>query len=210
MSLWLRKLVLHRPQIQNLSQQCSMLVNYSFDTVEIENASHSVTLVPRLDYSVNLLDNIIDTLQEKRIELKTVNQYLVTDFDVDDQSHVESIELEHLVVYSLEILLKIKNQIGSISGINSIPEILPSSIPMIRTISAKLFVLFPLNSQKLSELSVYLGSIVLDSATLTKARFDFSKSNHISSILLDEVKLMADSKLNKLYPLVDFSKLFDV
>ena len=147
MSLWLRKLVLHRPQIQNLSQQCSMLVNYSFDTVEIENASHSVTLVPRLDYSVNLLDNIIDTLQEKRIELKTVNQYLVTDFDVDDQSHVESIELEHLVVYSLEILLKIKNQIGSISGINSIPEILPSSIPMIRTISAKLFVLFPLTAK---------------------------------------------------------------
>ena len=210
MSLWLRKLVLHRPQIQNLSQQCSMLVNYSFDTVEIENASHSVTLVPRLDYSVNLLDNIIDTLQEKRIELKTVNQYLVTDFDVDDQSHVESIELEHLVVYSLEILLKIKNQIGSISGINSIPEILPSSIPMIRTISAKLFVLFPLNSQKLSELSVHLGSIVLDSAVLTKARFDFTKSNDESTMLLDEVKLMADSKLNKQYPLVDFFKLSNV
>jgi len=86
-----------------------MLVNYSFDTAEIANASHSVTLVPRLDYSINLLDNIIDTLQEKRIELKTVNQYLVIDFDIDDQSHVESIELEHLVVYSLEILLKIKN-----------------------------------------------------------------------------------------------------
>ena len=187
-----------------------MLVNYSFDTADIANASHSVTLVPRLDYSVNLLDDIIDTLQEKRIELKTINRYLVTDFDIDDQSHVESIELEHLVVYSLEILLKIKNQIGSISGINSIPEILPSSIPMIRTISAKLFVLFPLNSQKLSELSVHLGSIVLDSATLTKARFDFSKSNHVSSTLLDEVKLMADSKLNKQYPLVDFSRLFDV
>ena len=210
MSLWLRKLLLHRPQIQNLSQQCSMLVNYSFDTADIANASHSVTLVPRLDYSVNLLDDIIDTLQEKRIELKTINRYLVTDFDIDDQSHVQSIELEHLVVYSLEILLKIKNQIGSISGINSIPEILPSSIPMIRTISAKLFALFPLNSKKLSELSVHLGSIVLDSATLTKARFDFSKSNHASSTLLDEVKLMADSKLNKQYPLVDFSRLFDV
>ena len=210
MSLWLRKLLLHRPQIQNLSQQCSMLVNYSFDTAEIANASHSVTLVPRLDYSMNLLDNIIDTLQEKRIELKTVNQYLVIDFDIDDQSHVESIELEHLVVYSLETLLKIKNQIGSISGINSIPEILPSSIPMIRTISAKLFVLFPICSQKLSELSVHLGSIVLDSAALTTACFDFSKSNNVSSTLLDEVKLMADSKLNKQYPLVDFFKLFNV
>ena len=152
-----------------------MLLNYSFDTLGFENASHSVTLVPRLDYSVNLLDNIIETLQEKRIELKSVNQYLVTDFDKEDQSHVKNIELEHLVVYSLEILFKIKNQIGSISGINSIPEILPSSIPMIRTISAKLFVLFPICSQKLSELSVHLGSIVLDSAALTTSCFDFSK-----------------------------------
>jgi hypothetical protein len=187
-----------------------MLVNYSFDTVESENASHSVTLVPRLDYSINLLDNIIDTLQEKRIELKLVNEYLVADFNSEEPSHVKDVELEHLVVFSLEILVKIKNQIGSISGINSIPEILPSSIPMIRTISAKLFVLFPICSQKLSELSVHLGSIVLDSAALTKARFDFSKSNHISSTLLDEVKLMADSKLNKQYPLVDFFKLFNV
>ena len=187
-----------------------MLVNYSFDTVESENASHSVTLVPRLEYSINLLDNIIDTLQEKRIELKLVNEYLVTDFNSEEPSHVKDVELEHLVVFSLEILIKIKNQIGSISGINSIPEILPSSIPMIRTISAKLFSLFPICSQKLSELSVHLGSIVLDSAALTKARFDFSKSNHISSSLLDEVKLMADSKLNKQYPLVDFFKLFNV
>ena len=146
-----------------------MLVNYSIDTIESENISNSVTLVPRLDYSVNLLDDIIEILQEMRIKLKNTHQYLVTDFDDDDQSHLKNIKLEHLVVYSLEILLKIKNQIGSISGINSIPEILPSSIPMIRTTSAKLFVLFPICSQKLSELSVHLGSIVLDSAALTKA-----------------------------------------
>jgi hypothetical protein len=186
-----------------------MLVNYSIDKMESENASHSVTLVPRLDYSVNLLDDIIEILQEKRIELKNIHQYLISDFDKDDQSHIKNIKLEHLVVYSLEISLKIKNQIGSISGINSIPEILPSSIPMIRTLSAKLFVLFPICSQKLSELSVHLGSIVLDSAALTKARFDFSKSNHTCAILLDEVKLMADCKLNKQYPLVDFYKLFN-
>ena len=107
-----------------------MLVNYSIDTIDSSNASHSVTLVPRLDYSVNLLENIIGALQEKRIELKNANQYLVVDFDKDDKSHIKNIELEHLVVYSLEILIKIKNQIGSISGINSIPEILPSSIPV--------------------------------------------------------------------------------
>ena len=186
-----------------------MLVNYDIDTIESENTSHSVTLVPRLNYSVNLLNDIIEILQEKRFELKNINQHLVTDFDKNDQSHLKNIKLEHLVIYSLDILLKIKNQIGSISGINSISEILPSSIPMIRTTSAKLFVFFPMYSQKLSELSVHLGSIILDSAALTKAHFDFSKSNHICTILLDEVKLMADSKLNKQYPLVDFSKLFN-
>ena len=63
--------------------------------------------------------------------------------------------------------------------------------------------------KKLSELSVHLGSIILDSAVLTKARFDFSKSNHTCAILLDEVKLISDSKLNKQYPLVDFCKLFN-
>jgi hypothetical protein len=187
-----------------------MLVNYSIDTIESTNASHSVTLVPRLDYSVNLLNDIIEILQEKKIELKNVNQYLITDFNEDNKFHLKNIKLEHLVVYSLDILDKIKNQIGSISGINSIPKILPSSIPMIRIVSAKLFVLFPMYSQKLSELSVHLGSIVLDSAVLTKARFDFSKSNHMSAMLLDEVKLMTDSKLNKRYPLVDFYKLFNV
>ena len=187
-----------------------MLVNYSIDTIESTNASHSVTLVPRLDYFVNLLNDIIEILQEKKIELKNVNQYLITDFNEDNKFHLKNIKLEHLVVYSLDILDKIKNQIGSISGINSIPKILPSSIPMIRIVSAKLFVLFPMYSQKLSELSVHLGSIVLDSAALTKARFDFSKSNHMSAMLLDEVKLMTDSKLNKRYPLVDFYKLFNV
>jgi hypothetical protein len=50
----------------------------------------------------------------------------------------------------------------------------------------------------------------LDSAALTKARFDFSKCNDKSTMLLDEVKLMADSKLNKQYPLVDFFKLSNV
>ncbi len=59
----------------------------------------------------------------------------------------------------------------------SIPQVLLAVIPMIRTVSAQLFDIAPNCNQKLSELSVYSGSIVLDSATLTKARFDFSQSN---------------------------------
>ena len=78
---------------------------------------------------------------------------------------------------------------------------------MIRTVSAQLFDLIPNCSQKLSEISVHLGSIVIDSAALTTARFDFSQSNYESSSNLNKVKLMVDSKLSKQYPNLDFSKL---
>ena len=94
-----------------------------------------------------------------------------------------------------------------ISNVNSIPEVLPPSIPMIRTVSAQLFDVLPNCSQKLSEISVHLGSIVLDSAALTTARFDFSQSNTESSTILNEVKLMVGSKLSKQYPNLDFLKL---
>ena len=184
-----------------------MLVKCSVNSLEIENISHSVTLVPRLEYSVNLLDEIVEILDNKRDELKNSNKELVHDFDEFDKTHVDTIWLEHLVVFSLEILLHVKKKIGKISHVGSIPKVLPSSIPMIRTVSAQLFDVLPSCSQKLSEISVHLGSIALDSAALTTARFDFGQSNTESSSLLNEVKLMVGSKLSKQYPNVDFFKL---
>ena len=184
-----------------------MLVKCSVNSLEIENISHSVTLVPRLEYSVNLLDEIIDTIKEKQSTLKETNKELVHDLDESDKTLIDSLKLEHLITYSLEILLHVKDNIKHISNVGSIPEILPSSIPMIRTVSAQLFDIIPNCSQKLSEISVHLGSIVLDSAALTTARFDFSQSNDQSSTSLNEVKLMVGSKLSKQYPNLDFFKL---
>ena len=184
-----------------------MLVKCSVDTFEYENISNSVSLVPRLEYSINLLDEIIEILKIKRHDLKKSNKDLVSDFNNTDDIFLKAIELEKIMVFSLEILFQIQKRIRSISGVYSIPEILLSSIHMIRIVSAQLFEILPFCSQKLSKLSVHLGSIVLDSAVLTKARFDFSQSNEESSILLDKVKLMVDSKINKQYPNLDFFKL---
>ena len=186
---------------------CNMLVECNIDTSEYDTISHSVTLVPRLEYSVNLLDEVIDVIDKKRYDLKESNRVLITDFDENDESHIDSIKLEQTIAFSLEILFQIKNRTKNISGVHSIPEVLPSSIPIIRIVSAQLFDIIPNCSQKLSELSVHLGSIVLDSAALTKARFDFSQSNDESTTLLDEVKLMVDSKISKQYPNLDFFKL---
>ncbi len=184
-----------------------MLVKCNVSTLEYANTSNSVTLVPRLEYSVNLLDEIVEILQKKRNDLKKSNKDLVIDFDEMNNTHLKAIELERIMVFSLETLSQIKKRTGRISDVNSIPEVLSATIPMIRTISAQLFDIVPYCSQKLSEISVHLGSIVLDSAALTKARFDFSQSNEESSTLLNEVKLMADCKLSKQYPNLDFFKV---
>lgn len=183
-----------------------MLIKYRIDSLDHNTISHSVPLVPRLEYSVNLLNDIIDVIEEKRFDLRVSNQYLINDFDENDESALDSIKLEQLVAFSLEILFQIKNRTKSISDVTSITKILPSSIHIIRIVSAKLFDILPNCSQKLSELSVHLGSILLDSAALTQAKFDFSNSNDESTIFLDEVKLMVDSKISKQYPNLDFLK----
>ena len=182
-----------------------MLVKCSIDIDE--SISHSVTLVPRLEYSMSLLSEIAGILQQKRNDIKESNRSLASDFDEKDKTHLAAIKLEHTISFSFEVLSSTKKKMAKISGINSIPEVLPSTIPMIRTISAQLYDIIPRCSQKLSELSVHLGSIVLDSAALTTARFDFSQSNEESAAILDEVKLMVDSKIRKQYPNLDFFKL---
>lgn len=186
-----------------------MSVKCDVSKLEYTNTSHSVTLVPRLEYSINLLDGIVEVLKKKRHDLKKSSRSLVVDFDETDNSHLKAIELERIMAFSLEILSQIKKRIGRMSGVNSIPEVFPITISLIRTVSAQLFDIIPNCSQKLSELSAHLGSIVLDSAALTKARFDFSQSNEESSSLLNEVKLMVDSKISKQYPNLDFFKAYN-
>jgi hypothetical protein len=200
--------LLHGPQIQNFDQLDGMVAKCNVCTFEYSNTSHFVTLVPRLEYSTNLLDEISEILKKKRDEIKKSNKSFV-DFDEIDDIELKAIKLERTVSFSLEVLTLIKKRTKKISNVNSIPVVLPATIPMIRTISAQLFDIVPHCSQKLSELSVHLGSIVLDSAVLTMARFDFSQSNEESSIMLNEVKLMVDSKISKQYPNLDFFKVFN-
>ncbi len=102
-----------------------MLVKCSVDTLECENISNSVSLVPRLDYSINLLDEIIEILKIKRYDLKKSNLNSVSDFNDTDDIFLKSIELERIMIFSLETLSQIQERIGRISGVYSIPKILP-------------------------------------------------------------------------------------
>ena len=75
--------------------------------------SHSVTLVPRLTYSIHLLGEIVDILKKKRNNLKKLNKDLVTDFDKHDKTHHNAIKLEKTIVFSLEVLSQIKKRTQS-------------------------------------------------------------------------------------------------
>ena len=153
---------------------------------------------------ITYLKKLLDVLENKKSTLEKSNKLLFLESEDQESKCPKAIDLERTVSFSLETLKHIQKRIHSFSRIDEIPKIFPSLIPVIRTISAQLLEILPESSSKLSELSVHLGSIVLDSATITKAQFDFSQSNIESSLLLDEVKLMVDSKLSKQYPLLDF------
>ncbi|RNJ78988.1 MAG: hypothetical protein D9C04_06180 [Nitrosopumilus sp. B06] len=167
----------------------------------ITDISHTVTLVPRLQYSGILLDGIVLSLRAMRDSLHESNR---------DITEWEALESEEMIVLALEAVITVQKKAGQISGVNSIPEVLSASIQVIRTVSASLYEMMPGCSRRLSELSVHLGSIVLDSAAITHARFDFGRSNSESAAMLDEAKLIADSKLKKQYPNVDFSRAHTV
>jgi hypothetical protein len=179
------------------------MTNLNLFDLESGNMMKTVTIIPRLQYSNRLLDGIVDVLENKRNELQKLNRFLS---DLNDDSIIRTLDLEKTMAFSLEILNHIKKRLDSVSGVNSIPELLPLIIPMVRTVSAQLFSIEPICSQKLCELSVHLGSIVLDSAIIARARFDFSHSNEESLLILDEVKLIVDSKISKRYPNLDFFK----
>ena len=173
-------------------------------SMESVNISQTRTIVPRLYYSNDLLAKIIHVLKNKKSKLKKSTRILLAESEDNDPACAKAIDLERTVSFSIEILNYIQKRIGSVSRIDEIPKSFPSLVPMIRTISAQLVDVIPESSQHLSELSVHLGSIALDSATITNAQFDFSQSNTESLLMLDEVKLMVDSKINKQYPHLDF------
>lgn len=176
----------------------------------VSNASFHVsqrsTLMPRLEYSIQLLEKILSQLKEKKYDLTKSNLSSISTTSKLENSDLRQVELEKTFFFAVESLSRIHKRLESLSGISSIPIILPSTIPVIRTISSQLFEIMPESSQNLCELSTVLGSVLIDSGTITEAKFDFSASNQESNLLLDKAKLIVDSKLSKQYPNLDFFK----
>jgi hypothetical protein len=166
------------------------------------------TLKPRLDYAAELIDGILDTLNQKKFDLnknnlklyeKTKeNKHTLTEFET--QLHFES-----EISCAVESLRQVRRCIDSVFGLGNIILVLAPTISLVRTIRSQMLGVFPAADSQFGELSLVLGGLIIDTGQLTSANLDFELANKESSRLLDEAKLIADSKIYKQFPQVDLS-----
>ena len=157
------------------------------------DAIHSVALAPRLAYSQRLLGETADTLSRRLGELRDAGS-------ADSRGGSEPAEMERTILFCLEAIIGARRRLQDVSSMAEISATASPLIPVLRTTSARLSVLLPGCSGRLCELAVHLGSIVLDSAILAKTGVDIKKCGSESAHMLDQAKLITNSKLSKLYP----------
>ena len=172
------------------------------------NVTRASTLNPRLDYAAQLVDEILEALVQRKFELHTNNLGLYTKKEENTYASLEferqlNIELEIFRV--VEALRQVRSHIDSVFGLQNIILVLAPTISIVRTIRARLLFLFPETDVALGELSLILGGLMIDTGQLTDAKLDFKEANHESTRLLDEAKLIADSKISKQFPNLDLS-----
>ena len=188
-------------------------------TTTTTTISHSIPMAPRLRYSVDMLDGIIRSLRRALASQRRSNRTLAPDAcDPDPGGRgrgcctraAGALRRERTLILSLEALSTARRQARSITDAARIPGTLSLTIPLVRAAGAMLFEAVPDCSRRLSELSVHLGSVALDSASLTRASLDFGRSSAESSALFAKLNLIADSKICEQYPNLDIPAVSSV
>ncbi len=164
------------------------------------------TIKPRIDYAAEIVDTALDTLGQKRLDLAKSNLELYKKSDGDKDSIktlAAQVRLELEIAYAVESLRQVRRSIDSIVGLGNLPAVLSPTISIVRTIRSRLFLLMPALDFQLGDLSLLLSGIIIDSAQLASSSLDFGTANEVSAKLLDEAKLIADSKIYKQFPNLD-------
>jgi len=186
------------------------MINQSKWIIENNSKSQLVrasTIKPRIDYAAEIVDDLLDVLTRHRQDVDKNNLDLYGRIDKDGQllSTIEKqVRYELELCYTIESLRQVRRSIDCIVGLGNVPTVLSPTISVVRTIRSKLLALMPAMDFQLGELSLLLGGIIIDAAHLASTNLDFGKANEVSSRLLDEAKLIADSKIYKQFPNLDF------
>ncbi len=167
--------------------------------------TRACTLKPRLDYAGKILDGILDIFVQKRFELNksNINQCSKTKglhilSDLQEQIHCE-LEL----LWAVESLRQVRRCLDSVSGLDNIALVLAPTISIVRTVRSKTMFSFPEADSSFGELSLLLGGLIIDAGHLSGTNLNFELANQESCRLLDEAKLIANSKIYKQFPNVE-------
>ena len=178
----------------------------------IENESknqivRAYTIKPRIDYAAEIVDSVLDILIQRKQELNESNLELYKKIEgkepIDTLGNKIRNELE--ISYSIESLRQVRRSLDSIVGLGDVSAVLSPTVSIVRIIRSELLTLVPVLDFQLGELSLLIGGIIIDAAHLASSNLDFGRANEISQRLLDEAKLIADSKICKQFPNLDFS-----
>ncbi len=186
------------------------MINQSKWVIENESKSQLVrasTIKPRIDYATEIVDGLLDVLAQHRHDINQNNLDLYKRLDVDSvflSTLEKQVKYELELSYTIESLRQVRRSLDCIVGLGNVSTVLTPTISIVRTIRSKLLALMPAVDFQLGELSLLLSGIIIDAAHLASLTLDFSKANEVSSRLLDEAKLIADSKIYKQFPNLDF------
>lgn len=165
------------------------------------------TIKPRLDYATETVDGILEALVQKRRDLNesNVSIYRRSDGTTESLKALErEVRRELEISYAVESLRQVRRSLDSIAGMGNVPAGLAPTISIVRIVRSRMLSLLPAIDFELGELSLVLSGVIIDAAHLASTCLDFEKANEESRRLLDEAKLIADSKIYKQFPNLDF------
>ncbi len=166
------------------------------------------TIKPRIDYASDTVDRILEILVQKRLDLNRSNLELYRQSDGTPESlkSLQSkVRYELEISYAIESLRQVRRCFGSIVGMGNVPIMLSPTIPIVRMVRSRMLSIMPSLDFQLGELSLLLSGVIIDAAHLASSSLDFERANSQSRRLLDEAKLIADSKICNQFPNLDFS-----
>ncbi len=164
------------------------------------------TIKPRIDYATEIIDDILERLTQQRHDMNMSNLELYKQSDRNEKSLKtleNSIKNELELSYVIESLRQVRRSLDLIVGMGNVPSRLSPTISIVRVIRSRMISLVPALDYKLGELSLLLGGVIIDAAHLASSNLDFERANNESKRLLDEAKLIADSKIYKQFPNLD-------
>lgn len=164
--------------------------------------TYSSALAPRLRYCTGLLSTLASDLAGMAAVAR------MDSAEIGASRHnacARSIRAEGILIFAMGAAMIARSRISSVSGARFISrEISPLTL-VARTVSSLLREVAPSCSRDAAMVSVYMGSVVTDAATLTREGFDPDEACRVASQIIDAAKALADSKMASQYPNIDIS-----